>query len=172
MNFHCTFLPKAHYMSPPLTPEALYLQLGSLVAEMPDLAHGPITPEINRWLGRVIALVELVGGDHIELKVVSQRLHGMFHGMLGASEAQKIAVIVNHALAKAELNAPAASQGTFIAAGHTLDAYAAVGKALSEARTDVLMVDPYADAVVVTAYAVLTPECFRCPIDRSFGDLG
>jgi hypothetical protein len=41
------------------SPEALYLQLGNLVAEMPDLANGPITPEMNRWLGRAAALVEL-----------------------------------------------------------------------------------------------------------------
>lgn len=42
----------------PLTPEALYLQLGSLVAEMPDLENGPITQEMNRWLGRAGALVK------------------------------------------------------------------------------------------------------------------
>ena len=44
-----------------LTPEALYFQLGSLVDEMPDLANGPITPEMNRWLGRAAALVETMG---------------------------------------------------------------------------------------------------------------
>ena len=44
-----------------LTPEQLYLQLGSLVAEMPDLASGPITPEMNQWLGRAAALVEATG---------------------------------------------------------------------------------------------------------------
>ena len=44
-----------------LTPEQLYLQLGSSVAEMPDLASGPITPEMNSWLGRAAALVEATG---------------------------------------------------------------------------------------------------------------
>ena len=43
----------------PMTPEELYLQLADLVAEMPDLANSPITPEINRWLGRASAVVEL-----------------------------------------------------------------------------------------------------------------
>jgi hypothetical protein len=46
-----------------LTPEALYPQLGSLIAEMPDLAHGPITPAMNQWLGRAVALVEATGTD-------------------------------------------------------------------------------------------------------------
>jgi hypothetical protein len=30
-----------------LTPEELYFELGRLMAEMPELATGPITPEIN-----------------------------------------------------------------------------------------------------------------------------
>ena len=44
-----------------LTPEQLYLQLGSLVTEMPDLGSGPITREMNQWLGRAAALVEATG---------------------------------------------------------------------------------------------------------------
>jgi hypothetical protein len=139
-----------------LTPEALYLQLGSLVATMPDLAHGPITPEKNRWLGRATALVELTGDtvSAATLKVNSQHLAGPLREI----NAQGIMAIVHQALAKAELNAPAASQGAFIAAGSTFDAFAAVGKALDEAKTDVLMVDPYADGKVLTDYAVLAPD--------------
>jgi hypothetical protein len=139
------------------TPEALYLQLGSLVAEMPDLAHGPITPEMNRWLGRAALLVQLARcdtGSVVALRVASQNLNGS----LRQGNAQTIAVIVNQALAKAELLAPAASQGSFIAAGNTFDAFAMVGKALSEAKADVLMVDPYADATALTDYAMLAPE--------------
>ncbi len=42
--------------------EALYLQLGQLVAEMPVLGGDtPITPEINRWLGRAAMLVRETG---------------------------------------------------------------------------------------------------------------
>ena len=49
-------------------------------------------------------------------------------------------------------------QGTFIAAGHTLDAFAAVSNVLKTAKTDILMVDAYADEKVLTDYAVLAPE--------------
>ena len=51
-----------------------------------------------------------------------------------------------------------ATQGTFIPAGNAYDAYVAVGRALSSATVDVLIVDPYADAKLLQHYAVQTPE--------------
>ena len=143
-------------MTMSLTPEELYLQLGSLVQQMPDLAAGPITNDVNRWLGRATVLVEMTGdlANTATLKVASQNLNSAIR----ASNAQTIGAIVHTALAKAELAAPAQVQGSFIAAGHVLDAFAAVGKVLRTAATSVMMVDPYADETVVTDYAVLAPE--------------
>ncbi len=141
---------------PALTPEAIYQQLGSLVAEMPDLAHGPITPEMNRWLGRATLLVELAPCDMatvINFRVAAQSLQ-----LAREMNAQTIAAIIHQALAVAEFRAPASAQGAFIAAGHTLDAFGVVGKAMSEAKSDVLMVDPYADHKALTDYAVLAPD--------------
>ena len=74
------------------------------------------------------------------------------------TNAHTIAVCVQQALAQAELYAPAAVRGTFIAAGHSFDAFAAVGNVLKTAKTDILMVDGYADEKVLTDYAVLAPE--------------
>ena len=141
---------------PQLTPEAIYLRLGALVAEMPDLAQGPITPEVNRWLGQVTPLVELNcdTATAINLKVAAQGLQGV----LREHNAQTIAVIVHEALARAELSAPAASQGAFITAGNTFDAISVIGTALSEAKADVLMVDPWADHKALTDYAILAHE--------------
>jgi hypothetical protein len=141
----------------PLTPEELYLQLGSLVAEMPDLAHGPITPEVNRWMGRACALVKQVDPFKVEFSTVASACQHLL-GPLRETNAQTIAAVVHHAFAIAELNAPARVQGAFIAAGHTLHAYAAVGKVLGTATSDVLMIDPYADEKAVTEYALLAPE--------------
>src|SRR5258708_17726484 len=143
-----------------LTAEALYLQLGSLVAEMPDLAHGPITPEMNRWLGRATTLAEKVlsgAGDTADVAILRTAANGL-GGVLRDLNAQTITEIIHRALARAELNAPATSQGSFIAAGDTFDAFAAVGKALGTAKADVLIIDPYADATVLTDYAVLAPD--------------
>jgi hypothetical protein len=123
---------------------------------MPDLAHGPITHETNAWLGRAFALVEQAMGElqAAILMVACQHLNGP----LREQNAQTVASYVYQALAKAELEAPARVQGAFIAAGHTLDAYAVVGRVLGMAKQSVLMVDPYADFKIVTEYAVLAPE--------------
>ena len=43
-----------------LTPETLYFELGRLIGEMPELASGPITPEVQRWLVSARALCEKV----------------------------------------------------------------------------------------------------------------
>jgi hypothetical protein len=76
----------------PLSPEELYLQLGNLVAEMPDLANCQVTPEVNRWLGRAVALVgEVLGGAQgIALSVACQNLTGY-----RAGNAQMIAALVH-----------------------------------------------------------------------------
>src|SRR3546814_9132639 len=61
-----------------MDPETLYLQLKRLVASMPELdGTGPITSEINQWVGRAIALVEASGAgvaDIASLRVCSQGL--------------------------------------------------------------------------------------------------
>jgi hypothetical protein len=137
----------------PLSPEELYLQLGKLVAEMPDLVNCPMTPDVHRWLGRACALVG-ASGDAGYLKIASQNLHGPLREM----NAQAVTAIVHQALARAELDAPARVQGAFISAGNTLDAYAAVGRVLGMAKTSVLMVDAYADVKSVTEYAILAPD--------------
>jgi hypothetical protein len=132
-------------------PENLYLQLGILMQEMQDLATGPITNDVNKWLGRANALVAATGdtANTIALRIASQHLNSP----LREQNAQTISAIVYTALATAELAAPAQLQGSFIAAGHTLDAMAVVGNVLRKAATDVLLVDPYADERVVTEYA-------------------
>ena len=139
-----------------LTPEAFYLQLGGLVAEMPDLANGPITPEVNRWLARATALISQ--NDPFDTNITLLRSSSQFLTVNRTYSAQAIAAIVHEALAKAELAAPAAVQGTFIAAGHTFDAFAAVIKVLGTAKVDVMMIDPYASEKVLTDYAVLAPD--------------
>jgi hypothetical protein len=144
-------------MTDPLTVEAVYLRLGSLIADTPDLKADP-TPETHRWVAQVLALIE--AGDLVDtvgivsLKVASQNLQGVLREV----NASTILAVAHQALAKAELHAPAELQGAFIAAGHSFDAFAAVGKALGMATADVFIIDPYADAKVLTDYAVLAPD--------------
>jgi len=143
-------------MSMSLTPEELYFELGRLVAEIPELATGPITPEMNDWVARAVALVEMSGSlaDKIQLSVAAENLDGV----LRARKAQTIAAIVHRAVVKAELDVPPALQGAFITARNAFDFFAAVRKLLAMAKADVLLVDPDADATVLTDYAALAPD--------------
>ncbi|GJH28923.1 hypothetical protein [Caballeronia novacaledonica] len=144
-----------------LDPESLYVHLGRLVETMPDLkGPGPITADTNQWLGRAAVLIEAAFGktavDLIPFKLAVDGLDSA--APLRGMNAQTIAATVHRALAKAELAAPAASQGAFIAVGASFSALAAVSKVLAVARRSVLIVDPYADAKALTDFAVLAPE--------------
>jgi hypothetical protein len=148
----------------PLTPEALYMQLGRLIAEMPNLAAMDMSAREQRaiWLGHVVALLEATGivedgVDASALKITGRLLEaGPYAG--GISHGHEIRQIVHRALARAELRAPASAQGTFVAAGNSFEAFAAIGKVLSTAKIDVLMVDPYADETMLTHYALQAPD--------------
>ncbi|MCU6498913.1 hypothetical protein LPN04_14035 [Rugamonas sp. A1-17] len=139
-----------------MTPEGLYLQLGQLVATMPNLVDCDLTSDVNQWLGRAAALVALGSNvaDVAQINVAAMSLAGIGR----ASNAQAIAAIVHRALATAELNAPAASSGAFIPAGGAFDAFAQVGKVMSRAKYVLLIVDPYADEKVLTEYAIQVPK--------------
>jgi integrase len=50
---------------------------------------------------------------------------------------------------------PFVSEGVFISAGAVLDAYTAIGKLLSTAKVDLLIVDPYMDEKAVTEFSPL-----------------
>lgn len=140
-----------------LPSEALYLQLGRLVAEMPDWAGpGPVSNETNAWLGRAAALIDQCAdiGDKISFKVAAQNLNSALH----AGNVQTIKSVIYAALARAELAAPLSVQGAFIQAGGTFDAFVAFGKVVERATNTVMIVDPYADAKALTDFAVQVPE--------------
>jgi hypothetical protein len=138
-----------------LSPEALYYQLGNLVAEIPELA-GPTTIETDRWIERAFELVELAGGlaDTIQLRVATENLDGM----LRARNAETIRSIVQRALVRAELKAPPQAKGAFIVANSAYDAFSAVRRVLASAQAEVLLIDPQADAKALTDFAVLAPD--------------
>lgn len=135
-------------------PESLYLQFTQLIAEMPLLeGRGTHPPETYRWLGRAVQLVRAVGNDFdaINLSAASESLgNGLQMG-----EHRKISAIAFRALATAEARAPAATRGGFVAVGEGFTAIQVIGKVLSEAKTDVLIVDPYMGAKVFTDFALL-----------------
>jgi hypothetical protein len=139
-----------------LTPEEAYFQRGRLLADLPDLAAGPIMPATKAWLERADPLVQVCGGlaDIIQLRVAAQNLDGPSR----PRHARTIVTIVQRALARAEQDVPPESRGAFITATNAFDVFAAVRRVLASAQVEVLLVDAHADATVLTDYVVLAPE--------------
>src|SRR5437879_3241225 len=109
-----------------MSAEALYAQLGQLLQTMPDLtARGPFLPETLRWLGRAQALVVDAEGPLAEYEFNHWRNQLDDYSFRPAS-AERIASLIYRALATVELEVPASFVGTFIPAGNTFDAMAAV----------------------------------------------
>jgi hypothetical protein len=98
--------------------------------------------------------------DSAAFKVASNGLGGTLHHQ----DALTIIAILHRALARAELAAPVAAQGSFIPVGGSFTAVASVSKILGSATSSILIVDPYADANLLTEFAVLAPEGVRLMI--------
>jgi phosphatidylserine/phosphatidylglycerophosphate/cardiolipin synthase-like enzyme len=145
----------------PFSPEALYTQIGQLITDMPDLRnHEWNTPAGQRWLGRAIALVEESGNtvDAIAFKVTAQGLTASTYSLGHDAAVQKMTSILYHALAVAELRAPAIAQNGFIPVGEPFTALAAVAGVISGAVDSILFIDPYADSNLLTDFAIQAPE--------------
>lgn len=137
--------------------ETLYFHLRQLVETAPVLASPQmVTPDARRWLGRASALVEQVLGrvDAISFNVACDGIGGPTHFV----NVNTVMSMVHRALAKAELSAPAAAQGQFLAAGDAFSAMAAITKVFTRAREWLLVVDKYAEVTLLTDFAVTAPQ--------------
>jgi len=115
-----------------------------------------ILPETLKWIGQLGALV-----DAMKLNRESLNLSTAERALLqtqGRSGGMTIRSVLYKVLAQAELKAPAAAQGAFVAAGDQVDAYGAIAKILESANGQLLIVDPYMDATLVTDFLAATPE--------------
>ncbi|RUV41421.1 phosphatidylserine/phosphatidylglycerophosphate/cardiolipin synthase family protein [Mesorhizobium sp. M1A.T.Ca.IN.004.03.1.1] len=134
--------------------DELYLRLGQQLATMPaNIAT--YTQENELWLSKTVALVEAVGDltDRAKITEIANhyREHANYYG-------PSVWAVLQRSLARAELAAPAASAGAFIAAGNPMDAMTAIGKVLKEARSRVVIVDPYLDQTILTDFAPMAAE--------------
>jgi hypothetical protein len=138
-----------------MTPERRYFELGRLIAEMPDLDSGAITPDVQRWLANVNAVVKFSGSltDALQFAVACENLDGP----LRARNVEKITGILHRALTQAERGTPREMRGSIVLIGPERDAYVTVRQLLGTASTDVLLVDPGATGKVLADYAALAP---------------
>lgn len=140
-----------------MDPSALHSQIGRILETMPNLGPGGIgTQTVQLWLGRAYALVEAAGNalDVIEFRGAVDTLG---NGALNIGARMRISTCLHRAMARAELEMPIDQQGAFLPVGEAFTALMQVSKVVSKARSDVLFVDPYADAALLERFCVLTP---------------
>jgi len=145
----------------PMTPEALYVQLGQIITEMPDLRnHGWNSPTGQQWLGRASALVEAAGdmADAINFKTTAQGLSSNAYVPGHDSAVQRMTAILYQALARAEMRAPATSRNGFIPTGEPYTALSAVARAFGDASQSIFIIDPYADVNLLDEYVLQARE--------------
>jgi hypothetical protein len=138
-----------------LTPERIYLELGRLMAEMPELASGPITPDVQRWLASADALVRSSGrlADALQLRIGRENLDGP----LRARNAETITSLLHRMFAEAESSTPPELRGSVVLIGEDLDAYTTMRQLLGTAASDALLVEPEATGKLLADYAILAP---------------
>lgn len=142
-----------------------YHRVGRLIEKMPQLAAYDKSPETLKWYGDAYALISAHGDgmSAIALQLAIDKLtQSSSRGVLAVQHANEAAdairVIMYRILSIAEMNAPNEHQGSFIAAGSTFDAFAAITKVLSMAKNEVLIIDPYMDEKILTDFAISLDE--------------
>lgn len=150
--------------------QRLYTQLGRLLEAAPDTSEFSElgSPVYQHWFGRAHALVEEVG---IGVDAITMRttLIPQFHTAAWQGALRQTFAIIYRALAKCELESPAAAAGAFVPVGNAFDAFAALTKLFSSATADVLVLDPYLDETVLTEFGLAVPVgvCVRLLADEA-----
>jgi hypothetical protein len=143
-------------MGPTIKPEELYRRLGRIIEAAPPPPDPNLSAEFMKWVGQANALIAALGD--LTLATEAHNAINGFHYPERETNFKKLMMVLHKALALAELDAPAGAQGAFIPVGNVSDAFAALAKILGSAKIDVLVVDPYMDATVITDFAGSAPE--------------
>lgn len=147
----------------------LVFKLRQLINSMPALEARPLPRDAVAWLAQCSVVVAQtyegrISPDPSSFNFEMDSLAGPY-----VHSPAKLINILHRALAIAETDAPMPSGG-FITKGATFDAYQVVGEVLRQAKSDVLIIDPYMDERVLTDYAKLAPEgvSMRLLTDREY----
>ncbi|MEJ2816092.1 hypothetical protein [Caulobacter sp. CCG-8] len=152
-------------MKPTLSPQAIYHQLGMLLANAPDLegydGEWNLPAATIQWLSKATALVKAATGVSAESLRIDNAVQNLVASIRPETQSKQIILVLNQVLAMLEIDLPVSTQGAFVTTGASLDAYAAISKIVREATSSVLIVDPYMDATAVIEVAELVPPGVR-----------
>ncbi len=148
-------------MTDNMTPEAIYMGIGRLVENTPDLDNVKLTPQTQKWLADAYTLVQASGeltdlaNLRLEIDILTDntKLQGVSIARQKSS-ANKIQTILYRALAVTELESIMAMKESFIPAGKGFDAFSAITKVFDSANKEILVIDPYLDKKVLTEFAL------------------
>lgn len=137
----------------------IYTDLGALISQEPDELANTWQPSSAAllWLGRVQAVITATrfSADVADVRNAVMNLMNRGLHQRGLNE---LRAVMYRVLAQAEYHVPSAMSGAFIPIGQPFDAFAAIGRLISTATQNVLIVDPYMDEKALTDFAVLAPE--------------
>lgn len=129
-----------------------YQLLDELFGSMPGFKDGaPVSEADHLWLGQATALIDLHGDirDKEEFRKAARSLSGLEHDQ----HVQTIKYIVAITLKKSELALPMGSHSSFIPAGAVFQAYLRFGQIIRSASKDIILVDPYANHIILNDFA-------------------
>lgn len=138
----------------PMDPTEALHRVKALVQTEPDFraicSDSQVRPDTLQWVGQLAVLIDAMKltKESVELGVAE----GMLVSSQGSAGGSQIRAVLYKVLGHAELKAPTAAQGAFVAAGEQVDAYGAIAKILDSAQARLLIVDPYLDATLVTDF--------------------
>lgn len=141
-----------------ITPEVALATLRNLIITVPSFDRGTLepTPEQMAWLGRAAAIIANYGSPYANGAFMQGR-----DGLRSAQKAFYLGQVMQalyDTLTSLEFKVAPGSFGAFIPAGNALDAYSAILRVVEAAVSEVLIVDPYLDARVVTDFTIAVPE--------------
>ncbi len=148
-----------------MTPEMIYMGIGRLVENTPDLDNVKLTPQTQKWLADAYTLVQASGeltdlaNLRLEIDILTDntKLQGVSIARQKSS-ANKIQTILYRALAATELESIMVMKESFIPAGKGFDAFSAITKIFDKAKKEILIIDPYLDEKILTEFALATPD--------------
>ncbi len=129
-------------------PRDIIAEVEDLIRTMPDLAYGWNEPASLDWLGRVKAILSLPQlGVFTEAHVAIMQASSD-DSWRGKTSIQVLLSQVRHALRMQTIGPLAVA----VNKGMVFDYFDSLKKIIEEARTDILIVDPYMDAEFVPRY--------------------
>ena len=147
-------------MTDNMTPEAIYMGIGRLVENTPDLDNVKLTSQTQKWLADAYTLVQASGeltdlaNLRLEIDILTDntKLQGVSIARQKSS-ANKIQTILYRALAATKLESITELQESFIHAGKGFDAFSAITKIFDSTNKEILVIDPYLDKKILTEFA-------------------